>query len=64
MVNSISGATTDGGRATPPHEGSYIPHKYTIEDYEEVSCRVVYVGYHTYVHICAHIRTYVCTSML
>jgi hypothetical protein len=36
MVNSITSATTDGGRASPPQEGSFIPHKYSIEDYEEV----------------------------
>ena len=63
MVNSIAGATTDGGRATPPHEGSYIPHKYTIEDYEEVSC-TGYVRMYDITHIRAHIHMYVCTSML
>ena len=56
MVNSITSATTDGGRASPPQEGSFIPHKYSIEDYEEVC-----VGDTR--HVCSeyiqYIRTYV-----
>lgn len=37
IVNQVTHATMDSGRATPPQDGSLIPHKLTAKDYEEVT---------------------------
>ena len=40
IVNQLTTATMDSGRATPPSDGSLIPHKLTSKDFEEVHVHV------------------------
>lgn len=44
IVNQLTPAPMDTGRATPPSEGSLIPHKLTSKDFEEVHCTCTGTG--------------------
>lgn len=44
-VNTITTATMDSGRCSPPQNGSPIPHKLTSLDFEEVCFSRTYVHY-------------------
>ena len=46
QVNSMSEATLAEGRATPPHPGSNMPHRFSIQDFEQVSPRAELSNHH------------------
>lgn len=43
QCNTLGAATLDDGRATPPHPGSPMPHRFSVQDYEQVWISVLYI---------------------